>query len=479
MKKAIASIIIMLVLAAPAFAVAPLVPLILLVDASLVWHTMGILGAIVYQEKTGPAGASKVTPTGSIKNPADVTWIDLTIPEPAQQHKALDANITMDQVKGIVEKDAASKLLYANLEAALNKPGGDGELMTGGHLNTTGNANSVYSYQGNSYKLNHSTHVVDGCSSCYSTCCTSNGLLESYPNGTALMIKKLTGYYGSDLYYFDRVATPPSVPATSNEFAKKLANSPSDITADSALSAAYEAEIDALMLDPAYVPVFTDATTGLPSTPPVGAASAAQIAAYNAGQGAKEAAATATASAAGAAGAAGAASTTAAAGAAAANAAAAAAPGDATLAAAAARANTAAANAAATAAAATAALDKLKAEQAKEDAKKEETTASAAAGLGPKGEKTALNLAPLNELKGVLDTTYPFNLPSSVAGYFGALSGGAGTAPAFDLPMPLGQTIHCDLSFFNPLAVMVRYMVGILTTTGILFYIIHFFRGIS
>jgi hypothetical protein len=93
-------------------------------------------------------------------------------------------------------------------------------------------------------------------------------------------------------------------------------------------------------------------------------------------------------------------------------------------------------------------------------------------------ERKTLDFSKLDALKGALASTYPFNVPASIASYYTSLVADP-TAPVFDLPLPLGGNIHVDLAIFNGIAVLVRFLVGTLVSCGMMYYVVHFFRGIS
>lgn len=137
----------------------------------------------------------------------------------------------------------------------------------------------------------------------------------------------------------------------------------------------------------------------------------------------------------------------------------------------------AAAAAAAAAGAAELEVEKLKSAAATQTAAQTEKAADTAASV-PNATRKTIDLSAIKTLKGALDTTYPFNLPHSISSFYSRFVAPAET-PAFDLYMPLGQTLHVDLAPFEPLAIVIRYFIGIIVTVGMFYYIIHFFRGIS
>ena len=95
----------------------------------------------------------------------------------------------------------------------------------------------------------------------------------------------------------------------------------------------------------------------------------------------------------------------------------------------------------------------------------------------PDAPKT-LDLTPFNRLSGAMSSTFPFNLVGTVSGYYSAFVS-TPTPPIFDYPMPLGFTIHIDLTPWDTLAQIVRYSLSVLLTAGAVTYVVHFWRGIS
>lgn len=463
-KSLLIALILVLSLSVSSFA-SPLlaIPAIAYVAAAI-FHAQVAAGLYYYMKPSTP---SVVSPSGNISRPSEAVWIDLNLPTPALQTKALNAQMSKEKLREL----AANKTKYPLVSAALEKDGLLNYPPIPSSLTTTALA------VGAKASVNGVAVTITGVSAC-NLWITSSGYL-SETNATYSPCRAATeaeagvgvSYNVSRLYTHANVVPAPipvKIPLTDAEIPAALGQTPTGGPVKTAL----QAELDKMFQDENYVPTFSDATTGLPDVPPPNVASPEQVTSYN--NNVAAAAATAAASAAAQNSATVAASTAASAGAAstAATAAAAAAGGtDSGL-------NAAAAAAAAAAGAANNAAAAAAADAAAAAAAEAQTAASVAAGLPAKPSKNVVDFAPMRNLKDVLENTYPFNLPSSVVGYFSAFNG-VGAAPVFDLPMPLGQTIHCDLSFFNPVAALIRYLVGMLTTVGITFYIIHFYRGIS
>lgn len=264
--------------------------------------------------------------------------------------------------------------------------------------------------------------------------------------------------------------TPPPL-TTPAKFASRLSLVPEPILTDVPVTSSYQAEIDKMLQDSDYVPEFSDDTTGLPLVYPPDIVTPAELDKYNNETKAREAAAS-VAPAQAAAVSSGQASVTAAqAAATSATTIASANPSDSGL-------QQKAAEALAALAAAQATLDKTLADIASAQATETAAVAETAATVPEIPARKTVSFAPLLALNGILSTTYPFNLPNVITSYFSMFQG-EGLAPAFDLPLPMGNSIHVDLAIFDPVATLIRFMLGILITCGMFFYIIHFFRGVS
>ena len=461
--------------------------------ASVAIHGTAAVAGLYYYLKPKSSN-SHIAANSDVIREAEVQYIDLSAPVPMLNLKPVKAKIPIESVKTFA---ASNPTKYPNLSAALNP--------ISNTIMVNDSPVSVGVYLG-SFSENYD------CFPGYSTSTTT------YQGAPALSVK--TWADGSYTYtYYSIPVTAPTTPATKLQ---ALTGS----TDGGNLSSNYQDEIDNMLQDPSYVPSFSDGSTGLPyvAPPSYQVATPEQVASYNATGGTVPAAIAAGASAGSSATSAAAATQAAAAANTAAQAAAASATSAAAIAAVAASNSTAAnaANVSAQAAAAAsgtsaniaaaqaaqgradvaagyAALTAGQASIAASDAAaagsaaagaasqaaaaaaaadvESKTKASVAAGIPARPDKKTIDFEPFKELNGMLANTYPFNLPSSIASYYHALVG-TGAAPVFDLPL-FGNTIHVDMAFFNPIATMIRYMVGLLVSSGMLFYIIHFIRGIS
>lgn len=91
-------------------------------------------------------------------------------------------------------------------------------------------------------------------------------------------------------------------------------------------------------------------------------------------------------------------------------------------------------------------------------------------------EIKTLNFESFKGLGDLLSTKFPFNyLPL----FYSTLSVLASEprAPTFDLPLPLNNTIHVDLSLFDPVAVVCRWVTAFGFTLGILYLVYRRFAG--
>lgn len=89
-----------------------------------------------------------------------------------------------------------------------------------------------------------------------------------------------------------------------------------------------------------------------------------------------------------------------------------------------------------------------------------------------------LNFESLKALSGAMTSVFPFNLLSQVSSVYDSLVREP-QAPAFDVSLPLGNTVHVDLSIFDSLASACRFLVGLLLTVGVVYYIVRFYRGVA
>lgn len=449
--------------------------------ASLAIHASAIVGWVAYNMMPSGANTHKVE-TSQISRDAKVTWVDLpsstVIPPPPKLEEAtIKAKVDTATVQTAVGADAAAKTRYPNLYGAMYN-------TQFAQISQDSTVNQIVQVPGYGQKkiTSRNAYTYDA-SNGFPHGAMINSPTSDYNNTSATFRYNSEVYYGDTGYHnsvtFNYVTDntpPPGTPKTLPQVKTALETSPTDNN----LISSFKGEIDDYIhSNPNVVHFYDGATEFQPNAITSSALTQAQ-----AQDAAKKYQASTTINnyATVAAGNATTANANAASALSAYNAAAAAAaahPGDGAYAAAAASAlaayNTALAAAgqagvdAAGAAAAAAAA-------AAEDSPSEDGDAAPV----PEGDaKHEIDFTPMDGLKTALNNTYPFNLPNSIAAYFGKFAGGAGTPPVFDLALPMGFVIHVDLAPWDDIATVIRYMLGLVFTVGLFFYIIHFFRGIS
>lgn len=482
MKKIIVALALVLVLSVQSFAFAPLaylvavtgIPAYAWVTSAAVHVGAGAVG-LYYALKSGQT--SKTDSVGTISRPSSAVWIDTKDFQVVE--KPLNAKLSKSEAERI---SSSNPTKYPKVNSVFQPviP------LTPTTLSPGTVVKEWYTNTG-SYKVvrfDKSNTNTWGPSSPAPRDGTYNQKITLNHYGTGRHLLQVGSNYSSFAWdhgfkycAFYEVSSDTStnpvnakVPPTVSQVVSSL----STAGADTQVKDLYQEELDQMMQDPDYIPVFSDATTGLPYVPPSQAevmtpsqidSHNLSVDAYNKKQQAAETAAAASSDAqtaatnAGAAYAASGGDISTGVG------------GDSSLYQKYLDAKAAASVARAASDAAQAAL----AQDALDDKKESDDTAS---DVPVNEERKTLDFTPLHALKSKLDTTYPFNLPGIVLGYYTALKS-TPEAPQFDLFLPLGQTMHIDLSPFDSIAVLMRYLIGILLTLGIVYYIIHFFRGIS
>lgn len=476
-KKIFITLCLALLVTTTANAFAPLAYLVAVTGIpAYAWVTSAAVhvgaGAVGLYYALKPGQSSTADSVGTVSRPASAVWID------TKDFQVVEKPLKAKLPKSTVEQLSTSKpTKYPNLNAATYK------LSYPGYENPSALPATTQSYVSNQQiNLSGSKCVkvtyVEGSPAGWNG--NTDGALSGWRDWAQYSkfevyhpTSEHSGYpkavWIETVHYSVQTSpTPITVPKSVTDYLASVA--PTGIVTDSAL----QAELDEMIRDPDYVPVFSDATTGLPYSSPsqTSVATDADIAkrnkeidAYNksglaaeALNAAADSAAASTANARNAYAASGGDPTTGI-------------GGDASLYQKYLDAKAGSDRAAADAAAADAAAS----EKAVDDDKESEDVAADVPG---NEERKSLDFTPMHGLKSALSNTYPFNLPGVIAGYFTALKG-TPTAPQFDLALPLGQTMHVDLSPFEPLAILLRYLIGILITCGMIWYVIHFFRGVS
>ena len=77
-----------------------------------------------------------------------------------------------------------------------------------------------------------------------------------------------------------------------------------------------------------------------------------------------------------------------------------------------------------------------------------------------------------------MEKTFPFSLLTTLSGYLDVLVVDP-VAPSFDMHIYQEQKLHIDLSFFDPVAALVRWVIGILLTIGAILGMQKWWRGVS
>lgn len=112
-----------------------------------------------------------------------------------------------------------------------------------------------------------------------------------------------------------------------------------------------------------------------------------------------------------------------------------------------------------------------------QDAKDVEKDVDIPALLSSPGDVPDLDFSRFQDLKGALSSTYPFSLIGSLPDLLSPFSRSP-VAPVIHLPV-YGNDLVVDLSMFDPVAAVCRWCIGLLATAGVVYYIVHFWRGVS
>lgn len=84
----------------------------------------------------------------------------------------------------------------------------------------------------------------------------------------------------------------------------------------------------------------------------------------------------------------------------------------------------------------------------------------------------------LAQLKGVMVNMYPFYLLPRVRQYYEVFITPEHTAPVITLPL-MGNNMTLDLSMFDSLAAICRFILSVVSFTGAIYLIVRFWRGVS
>lgn len=456
MKKIIATITLMFFLSAnTSFAFVPVAIPPALYLASALLHAAAAAG--VYYKLHNNRSHVVDPLSGKVIHPADVVWIEAG-QIPSVQSKDINASLPYDKIK---HKADANPNDYPSIKSALYQPEYfplDKDSSVGGNYINPANGennkitqitikNAAYYCQGPGWAAPPPPVYATNSFDFY----YQNG---SCAGGDGTLWGRLAGVFNGDQQ------PPNNVLYTPQQFATNISN------ADGTLKSAYDAEIEKMINDPDYVPVFTDATTGLPDAMPANAMTPAQVEAYNT-KGASQAAADEAKQAA---------AQSAAAAAAAANGAATAATnaytasggnpltgegGDPAL-------YQKMRDAQAAAAAAQAEADKYLADQAQADADElNQTGAYPDSDLAGAGGLGATIVGRFKQLGSNIAGRAPFSYLTGVQAAISSLYAPA-VAPAFDLPLGPFSTspLHISMAWADPLAALTRFFSWLTFTLG-------------
>lgn len=271
MKKIIATVTIMFFLSSNvshAFVPVAIPPALYLVSTLL--HAAAAAG--IYYKLRHNSSAVVDPLSGKVIHPSDVTWIEAG-DIPTLKNRENNANLPYEDIKRNVDQNPND---YPSMKNAIYQPEyfplTKDSTVGGNFINPfNGKNNKIISI---TYKSNaaycqgqgYAAPVENPGSSTYFDKYFQNGTCAG---GTGTNWARISGY-------FDPTVQPPNQTTyTRAQFAANISNS------DGTLKSAYESEIDKMFNDPAYVPVFTDATTGLPDALPTNVMSPEQVAAYN------------------------------------------------------------------------------------------------------------------------------------------------------------------------------------------------------
>lgn len=90
----------------------------------------------------------------------------------------------------------------------------------------------------------------------------------------------------------------------------------------------------------------------------------------------------------------------------------------------------------------------------------------------------SLDFSRWHDLLSLMSTVWPFTLITSIGGYLSSLIRDP-VAPAFDLPIYGGNSIHISLSIFDPIAQLARWLVALLVSVAVVQRLISWWKGES
>jgi hypothetical protein len=93
-------------------------------------------------------------------------------------------------------------------------------------------------------------------------------------------------------------------------------------------------------------------------------------------------------------------------------------------------------------------------------------------------ELKKIDFSPFLAIGGAFAAAWPFSLLEKTRTLIEPLVSSP-TAPVFDLPLPLSKTVHIDLAIFDPVALTLRWVIGLTLTIGAILGMVRFWRGVS
>lgn len=441
---------------------------------------------VAYSMLPSSATTHVINSSGDISRASQAQWIDLTLSEPklpTVKSAPVHAVLTHDSAKKIVDSNpSAYPLMHDVLYTSA-------EILQDLHPITVGTVpyiGTIIDLGGGKFgqidtgiRTSNITNPDNGAPP--PDICTVNATAHTISLDQYKQTDSSHYNFGHFIFTYHPTDAPPPVPRPLDDYRSKLGAAPGVSSDVPITNSPLQAEIDKMLQDPNYVPVFTDDTTGLPYAPPPGIPSRADLQAavdrYNRQHALNESKSGVQAANAGAVAAAQSASDAAHAAAQQAGSAAAANPGDAGLA-------NAYAQAAAGAAAADAALAQAKARQAAADNGFTNMSSQMAdeKPLPANGELEAIksiDFSTLARLNGVVSNTFPLSMLTNVPSYLTPLLSGDVSAPQFDIPLYGDKKFHIDLTPFDPVAAVIRFIMALLISIGMILYVIRFWRGVS
>lgn len=90
-----------------------------------------------------------------------------------------------------------------------------------------------------------------------------------------------------------------------------------------------------------------------------------------------------------------------------------------------------------------------------------------------------LNFDSLKKLMGALSNVWPISLMGANSSQVTSDFLKVPLPPVFELPLPMGNRLTVDLSPFDVVAKICRFVISVIITGGVVFYIIRFWRGVA